>query len=61
MFTLKLFDRKGTELNLGDIVKISDGKRFTFFAEVKYLESEGVITPFHTIILSHLKKKQVIR
>lgn len=48
MFTLTLHDRNGTELNLGDIVKISDGKHFVFFAEVKYLDKEKVITPFHT-------------
>lgn len=48
MFLLKLYDRNGTELNLGDIVAISDGKRFTFYAEVKYLEKEQIITPFHT-------------
>jgi hypothetical protein len=48
MFTIKLQDRKGNPLNEGDIVKISDGKAFTFFAEVKFLEKEGVIAPFHT-------------
>lgn len=48
MFILKLYDRKGKELRLGDIVKISDGRRFTFFCEVKYLEKEQAITPFHT-------------
>jgi hypothetical protein len=48
MFTLQLQDRKGNQINLGDILKISDGKAFTFFAEVKFLEKEGIITPFHT-------------
>lgn len=48
MFLLKLFDRNGTELQLGDIVMISDGRNFKFFAEVKYLPEEKVITPFHT-------------
>jgi len=48
MFTLKLYDRKGTELNEGDVVHISDGKSFDFWAEVKYLEKENAIAPFHT-------------
>lgn len=56
MFTLKLYDRKGTELKIGDIVKISDGNRFTFFAEVKYLEDEQVITPFHTFSFHSVEK-----
>lgn len=56
MFTLKLYDRKGQELKIGDIVKISDGRRFTFFAEVKYLESENVITPFHTFTFHSVEK-----
>ena len=48
MFKLKLQDRNGIELNEGDIVKISNRHGFTFFAEVKYLEKEGIIAPFHT-------------
>lgn len=56
MFILKLQDRKGNELNEGDIVKISDGKRFTFFSEIKYLEDEGIITPFHTFSFHSFEK-----
>lgn len=56
MFQLKLFDRKGTELKIGDIVKISDGKRFTFFCEIKYLEKEKVIAPFHTFSFHSFEK-----
>lgn len=56
MFILKLYDRKGVELKQGDIVKISDGKAFTFFAEVKYLEKEKVITPFHTFSFHSFEK-----
>lgn len=48
MFQLKLYDRNKIELNEGDIVKISNGRTFTFYAEVKYLEKEKCITPFHT-------------
>lgn len=48
MFTLELFDRNGVKLQLGDIVKISNGKSFDFYAEVKYLPEEQIITPFHT-------------
>lgn len=56
MFTLTLHDRKGNLLKEGDIVKISDGREFTFFAEVKYLESEGAIAPFHTFSFNSFEK-----
>lgn len=56
MFTLKLFDRLGNELKEGDFVKISNGKEFTFFAEVKYIESQGIITPFHTFSFHSFEK-----
>jgi hypothetical protein len=56
MFILKLYDRKGRELNTGDIVKISNGKYFTFWAEVKYLQKEKVITPFHTFSFHSFEK-----
>lgn len=57
MFILTLHDRKGKELKLGDIVKISDhNERFTFFCEVKYLEAEKVITPFHTFSFHSFEK-----
>lgn len=56
MFILKLLDRKGKELNIGDIVKVSDGRYITFFAEVKWLEKEKVITPFHTFSFHSFEK-----
>lgn len=56
MFTLKLFDRIGNELKEGDIVKISNGRVFTFYAEVKYIESEGIIAPFHTFCFHSFEK-----
>lgn len=56
MFLLKLYDRKGAKIKIGDIVKISDGKRFTFFSEVKYLEKEKTITPFHTFSFHSVEK-----
>lgn len=56
MFILKLFDRNGNELKEGDFVKISNGKEFTFFAEVKYLEKENIITPFHTFSFHSFEK-----
>lgn len=56
MFKLKLFDRKGQELNEGDIVKISDGRRFQFFAEVKYLPESKAIAPFHTFSFHSFEK-----
>ncbi len=56
MFVLELYDRKGNQLNEGDIVKISNGRETQFFAEVKYLESEGIITPFHTFSFTSFEK-----
>jgi hypothetical protein len=56
MFILRLYDRNGLELNEGDIVSVSDGHRIQFFAEVKYLEKEQVITPFHTFSFNSFKK-----
>jgi hypothetical protein len=56
MFVLKLFDRLGNELSEGDIVKISDGERFSFYSEIKYLESENVIAPFHTFSFHSMEK-----
>lgn len=56
MFILSLFDREGTELKIGDIVKVSDGKKFDLFAEVKYLPEEQIITPFHTFSFSSFVK-----
>jgi hypothetical protein len=56
MFTLKLYDRRGKELHQGDIVAVSDGKRFTFYCEVKYLEKEKVIAPFHTFSFHSFEK-----
>lgn len=56
MFTLKLFDRKGVQLNFGDIVKISNGKEFTFYAEVTYLHKEKLIAPFHTFSFHSFEK-----
>lgn len=56
MFKLKIYDRKGIELKEGDIVKISDGRRFTFYCEVKYLEKEMIITPFHTFSFHSVEK-----
>lgn len=56
MFTLTIHDRKGTQLNEGDIVKVSDGKNFNFYSEVKYLEDEQVIAPFHTFSFHSFEK-----
>lgn len=56
MFELKLYDRKGTELQMGDIVKISDGRNFQFFAQLTYLEKESCIAPFHTFSFHSFEK-----
>lgn len=56
MFKLELYDRKGIKLKLGDVVKISNGKHFNYYAEVTYLKGEGVITPFHTFSFHSFEK-----
>jgi hypothetical protein len=56
MFTLTLHDRNGIELKEGDIVKISNGKEFTFYSEVKWLEKEKDIAPFHTFSFHSFEK-----
>ncbi len=56
MFLLKLYDRNHKEVNIGDIVKISDGREFTFYSEVKYLEEEKKIAPFHTFSFHSFEK-----
>ena len=56
MFILTLHDRNGVELKLGDLVKISNGRRFTFFSEVKWLEKEQVIAPFNTFSFHSFEK-----
>jgi hypothetical protein len=60
MFKLELYDRLGNKLNMGDIVKISDGKNFSFYAEVKYLENEKCITPFHTFSFHSFEKVDAV-
>lgn len=56
MFILELYDSNGNKLECGDIVKVSNGREFSFYAEVKYLEVEQVIAPFHTFSFHHFEK-----
>jgi hypothetical protein len=56
MFILRLYDRNGTELKPGDIVQISNGRWMTFWCEVKFLEEECLITPFHTFSFHSFEK-----
>lgn len=55
-FELTLYDRKGVELKEGDIVKVSNGRHFQFYSEIKYLEEEKVIAPFHTFSFHSFEK-----
>lgn len=48
MFIVKLKDRNGRPLKLGDIVKLSDGRRITFFVRVTWLPDIKKLAPFHT-------------
>lgn len=59
-FELTIHDRKGEVLNEGDIVKISDGKKITFYCEITYLEDERVIAPLHTFSFMSIEKVDTI-
>ena len=66
MYKLQLHDRNGEPLNEGDIVKISNGKSFVFYSEVKYIEKEQSIAPFctfsfHSFVKVNQVPKQAIR
>jgi hypothetical protein len=58
MFTVKLYDKNGTELNIGDIVKISDGRRVHFYSEVKFI-GQGILAPFHTFSFLSIEKSDL--
>jgi hypothetical protein len=60
-FTLTLHDHNGIPLNQGDIVKVLDRNAHTeFYAEVKYLSEEQVITPFHTFSFCAFEKADAL-
>jgi hypothetical protein len=57
MFELRVYDRLGNELNEGDLVLVSGGQRgISFYCEVKYLEEEQAIAPFHTFCFHSFEK-----
>jgi hypothetical protein len=58
MFKLSLYDSFGNKLKQGDIVQVLTGRpeTLTFYAEVKYLKDENIITPFHTFSFHSFKK-----
>lgn len=47
MIVLKLKDSLGNNLEFGDFVKITNNGRNVFYSEVKYIENEKLIAPFH--------------
>jgi hypothetical protein len=60
MKTIKLIltDTHGTPLNFGDIVRVNSGRGgdSCFYSEVKYLEKEKAIAPFHTFSFHSFEK-----
>lgn len=68
MFKLLLYDCKGQELKLGDIVRVISGDRYgnEFYARVTYLKDQQAIAPFHTFSFHAFEKvdelpKEVIK
>jgi hypothetical protein len=60
MFKLRFFDCDQVEVMEGDIVKIYAGNATIFYSEVKYLEDEKVIVPFHNFAWYRFKKVDTI-
>ncbi len=60
MFKLILRDIKGVELSEGDIVKIKGNYTLEFYCEVKYLEDEKTIVPFHTFSFASVEKVEKV-
>lgn len=56
MFELTLYDSKGIKLHIGDIVKVEGNNEVTFYTEVKWLEKEKAISPFHTFCFHSIEK-----
>ena len=57
MFKMNLLDSLGNKLAIGDIVKVFNySTHSAFYAEVKYLADEQVITPFHTFSFHRFEK-----
>lgn len=56
MFKLTIHDRNGVELKEGDIVRIISQDKWQFYSEVKYLQPEKVLTPFHTFSFKSVEK-----
>lgn len=56
MFHLKIKDREGTPLKIGDIVEVSDGKRINFLCRVEWMGKERMLSPFHTFSFHSVRK-----
>lgn len=56
MFEITFHDRNGTELKEGDIVALSDGRSINFYCEVKWIEAEQIMAPWHTFSFHSVEK-----
>jgi hypothetical protein len=56
MFEITFHDRNGTELKEGDVVALSDGKALRFYCEVKWIEAENIMAPWHTFSFHSVEK-----
>lgn len=56
MFEITFHDRNGLELKEGDIVALSDGRSLQFYCEVKWIEEEQIMAPWHTFSFHSVEK-----
>ena len=56
MFIFELYDSLGEMLSEGDIVRVIGNYGVRFYSEVKYLDDEQVIAPFHTFSYHRFEK-----
>lgn len=60
MFKLRFFDCNQVEIHEGDTIKIYAGNTTIFYSEVKYLQEEKVLVPFHNFAWFRFEKVNTV-